>query len=82
MTLVLVITSESLRMPRLKGELEAEVSIRRPLLQVSPSRSSSLVKSKTPKSNVSFTSLKWRMSMEASPGDGAVGCLDLALTSE
>ena len=39
MTLVLVITSESVRMPRLKGELEnctAEVLIRRPFSKFTP----------------------------------------------
>lgn len=65
MTLVLVITSESVRMPRLKGELEAEMSICRPLLRVSPSRSSPPAQLKTLKSNVSFTSLKRGISLKA-----------------
>lgn len=61
MTLVLVIASKSLRMARLKGELEnnlAEVPIGHPPLCF-PSMSAPLMKLNTLKINISFTSLIW-----------------------
>lgn len=62
MTLVLVIASGSVRMPRLRGELESCVAMVpagcTPPLRLSPSRSLPLGKPKTLKTDVSFTSSK------------------------